>query len=115
MKVGQKVWMRGIGNNRNLGVVEGEVTKVGRKYFDVAEIRKDGWKFSTQFHIDSLMNVTQYSSCWQVYFNQQDILDEDEKSQLLKDIREAFNYYNTDKAFTLSQLRKVKSILDGEK
>jgi hypothetical protein len=104
--VGMTVYLKPINNaaRRSKDVQEGIVSKVGRKYFEV-----EGF-YRTKFSIDELIEVSEYAPDWKVYLSKQELLDEQEFENLLRDIRLFFSNYGKVN-LTLDQLRKIKAII----
>jgi hypothetical protein len=104
--VGMTVYLKPINNaaRRSKDVQEGIVSKVGRKYFEV-----EGF-YRTKFSIDELIEVSEYAPDWKVYLSKQELLDEQEFENLLRDIRLFFSNYGKVN-LTLDQLRKIKVII----
>lgn len=113
-QVGQKVFLRPVNNAARGGnkvIKKYEVKSVGRKYFEVW----DGlWVHSgIKFHLDSLREVTEYTSDYALYFSVQEILDEDESNDLVCNIRGVFGSYGKI-GLTLAQLRNINTIIKEE-
>lgn len=107
IEVGTKLYLKPVNNMARYGKVEikeVEVTKVGRKYFEV-----DGFS-RTKFAIEGLKQFTKYSPDWEVYFSKQDILDETEHENLTGEIKSVFKPYGKID-LTLDQLRRIKEII----
>lgn len=118
LEVGQKVWVKRIGNEaRNINgvdglIIEAEVVSVARKYFT---LKSERGYFSRRFFIDSGADDRGgYISGYQVYLSKQEIYDEVEAAGLYQEIRKTWFDYGAKKA-TLSQLRAVKAILEESK
>ena len=115
--LGQTLYRLPIGNRARRGV-EHELTpvvvcSVGRKYFSVKE-PDSRYPNETKHHIDTGFEVSDYSSTYQIYYSEQEYLDECESKRLNNALREAFQYYGKSN-FTLDQLRAVSAILFPEK
>ncbi len=78
LRVGQTVYLEPRGNaaRRDDSIVEGVVTKVGRKYFEVGHYGK--------FYLYEGLQVTEYTPSWKVYLSKREIaLYQRVKSELL--------------------------------
>ncbi|MBX4152277.1 beta barrel domain-containing protein [Paenibacillus lautus] len=110
MNVGDKVFLKAVGNNargrKEVLIREDVITKIGRKYFEVGS----GYK-PLKFHIEGLQQETGgYIADWELYFTKQDILDEDEFQRLAWDIKTRFGGYGKVN-LTLDQLRRIDAII----
>lgn len=115
--VGRKVYLT-LGYNRSRNsdpntIIESEIIKVGRKYFEI-----DVEKYNKpKFYIEDLKQVTEYCVDYIVYLEKQIILDQREFSNIVSNIKKVFgNYrYSEPKKLTLDQLRRIDKILkEGE-
>lgn len=110
-QIGQTLYRLPI-NNRRRGVeptlTPVVVKSVGRKYFTVHP-HDEEWN-ETEHHIDSGLEVSDYSPGYAIYNTEQEYRDEVDLERLNSKIREAFRYYGPCK-FTLEQLRAVAAIL----
>lgn len=108
--VGQKVFLKPVGNNArydNKEIKEYIVKKVGRKYFEVWD---GSWEYSAiRFHLEDLSQATIYSADWKLYFSMQDILNADERSNLIAHLRKTFDQWSR-LSLTLDQLRRIDAI-----
>jgi hypothetical protein len=114
LSVGQKVYLRPIGNNargNNREVQERQIKRVGRKYFEAWD-GKNQYTI-TKFYIKDNRQVTNYSADWALYFSRQEILDENERLELTEEIRKTIGHYGSHK-LTLEQLRSIAQIVRGE-
>ncbi|MFO1442872.1 hypothetical protein KDN24_06540 [Bacillus sp. Bva_UNVM-123] len=84
--------------------------KVGRKYFFVGSEGAINQRWMTKFNIEDLRQVTEYSDDWELYFSEQEILNDEEIEKLSKDIRLKFGSYGK-LGLTLDQLRRIKQII----
>ena len=111
LEIGMEVWLEPINNQLRYGSkkpVKAVITKIGRKYFEVAKV---GWeRFPMKFQIEDLKQKTDYSPDWKFYFDEQHILDEQEHVMLTKHMRSLFSRYD-DKILTLEKLRKIHAII----
>ena len=89
--VGQKVWMKpGVNTSRRIkGPREGEITKVGRKYLEVAVGGK-----TYKYDINTFKEVSDYVADWHLYCDLQQLLDEEERAKLTTEIRKTFDRHN---------------------
>lgn len=109
LKIGQKVWLVKIGNLARRGQPEPEevtVSKVGRKYFEVAELHG-----RAKFDLDSMTEVSDYSPSYCIYLILQDYLDTKEANQIYDELHKHFGNYGRTK-FPLEKLRKIKEIIN---
>ena len=112
LTVGKKVYLKPAGNNARYGKkepVESVIEKVGRKYFYVLPV--DNERYAVKFYLSNLREVTDYSPGWEFYFSLQEILDDQERHKLSKEIHEIFDYHPR-RRLTLDQLRRIKAIID---
>ena len=118
LKVGNKCYLKAQGNEerRHKGksfeewIREGEIVKIGRKYFTV----KCGvWE--RKYSIEDFTEVTDYCSDWAFYFSKQDILDEMEVEKLEFSIKNRFSGFGKNPSkLTLEQLRRINDIIKEE-
>ena len=105
IKVGTKVFMKPTGNAANHykgQIQEGEITKVGRKYFYVEDRKYD---------IQTLEYTTRDStSGWIIYSTKQEILDEKEKEVLLDKLRDFFDWSGKAQELSLENLKDMAKI-----
>lgn len=112
MEVGQIVYLKPSGNQARVSsdIRKGEITKIGRKYF---EVKTEGYWRETKFHKEGLRQVTEYTPDWQLYFSEQEILDEKEFNKLVDLLGDYFSWRSKVK-LTLEQLRRIKEITDED-
>jgi hypothetical protein len=108
LSVGTKVYLKPVNNAARRGnreIIEAEIIKVGRKYFEVNRglIRK--------YNIKNLSQVTEYAPDFELYFSYQEILDEYETNDLYSEIGSSFGTWSK-KDLTLDQLRRIKAIIN---
>lgn len=110
MEVGQVVYLRPVGNQARYSkeIQQGEITKIGRKYFYV-KISYDEIQFCIQNNLQKNTGYG-YGRDWDLYFSEQEIFDENEYLQLLGSIQKFFREYQP--KVSLEQLRKIASILN---
>lgn len=124
LKIGQEIWVkvednsnlsRRIGNDIEERILKGKVVKVGRKYVTV-KFKNDKMDcyYEDKFSIeDDYKQVYTFGGAnYKLYLKKQDILDEKESDELYSKIKIAFDGYKN-KDFTLSQLRKIVSIIES--
>jgi hypothetical protein len=121
LAVGDKIFVKPVGNNARGGnskVEEWEVKVVGRKYITAGR-PEETVRWSVKFYRwDApdfpLRQVTEYSPDWQVYYDLQHIMDEQEYATLLREIRSAISPGGgySKPSLTLKQLRCIKHIID---
>lgn len=106
--VGQKVWVNPSGLHRvKRDPYEATISKVGRKYFELeGECRR---KYRLSNGIEH--NETNYKS--KVYTDIQQILDEQEHSEVQDELRKIFSGYGK-LNYDLTTLRKVKLLLEND-
>lgn len=107
-RIGQTLYRLPIGNLTLTPVV---VKSVGRKYFSVHP-QDDKWN-ETKHHIDSGLEVSDYTVGKTLYQTEQEYRDEVELNRLNSNLQKAFNYFGQCQ-FTLDQLRAVSAILFPE-
>lgn len=110
LAIGQKVYLQPSGNQARYckETQEYEVKKIGRKYL---EVWKDQREYTTvKFYLEDLRQVTDYTADWVLYFNKQEILDEQEFNTLEREIKDAFNIWGKS-ALSLAQLRQIHAII----
>jgi hypothetical protein len=110
LTVGQTVCVKCIGYNRRgkNDLEDAVITKVGKKYFELY-----GW-VGVRFFIDTLIQDGKgYSPSFRVYLTKQEILDEQEKSELYNAIkRQFFDTFSNKQKISLQQLRDVVKLLN---
>jgi hypothetical protein len=106
--IGQKVWMKpGRNTSRRINkTLEGEIIKVGRKYLYVT-VNSRTYKYD----INTFEQVTDYIADWYLYFDLQQILDEEECAKLTSEIRTALSHDNRQPDLTIEQLRQIHAII----
>lgn len=113
LEVGMKVFAKpGVNRSRySKEIDEGEIIKVGRKYF---EVNFGGYQI-VKFYKDSLEQVTEYAPEYILYFSKEEILEEEELISNAREINTFF--YFTDmhslqkQGITLEKTRKILEIL----
>lgn len=109
LKVGQKVYVKRIGNAargpRGSYYTEETIRTVGRKWFTL-----ESWP-SDRFSIEDMIEDSHgYSATLCVYLTEQEILDDQEYSTLKAEITEYFSWMKQHKP-TLDQLRRISQII----
>ena len=96
-------------NSKN-EISERTITKIGNKLFEVDNSDR------CKFNIETLKYVNkEYSqSNRQLYFSEQEILDQRERGTLIQKLRKAFDWGGPQLQCTLEQLREVTKILNIE-
>lgn len=84
MKIGDKAYLKAVGNmargRKEMLIKESEITKIGRKYFEVG-----GGSKPIKFFIEnSKQENGGYAANWELYHSKQEIFDEEEFKELLK-------------------------------
>lgn len=111
--IGKEVWLRPTYYGVQFGYkthIPGVISKVGRKYIEV----KYGNNFnrSAKFDMtDNLREKNDYHTTWVLYWNEQDILDEIEHSELKSKCERFFKDWSR-KLLTTDQYRRIAKIID---
>ncbi len=88
------------------------VEKVGRKYFVV---RNENGNFRDEFLLEDWTEHTEYSSSVCAYATEQEWLNEQEASEILKFLREIFSRGSSiASSLPLESLRKIRAIIEIE-
>lgn len=115
-EVGQVIYSLNVNNaarGRKQELTRLTVSSVGRVYFTLEDER--GYKLRNRFRIDNWEEDTEYTSNHSLYECEQDWLDEKEVCDLVSEITLEFNHMaRPGVKYSLQQLRKIKSIIDGE-
>ena len=114
-KVGDILYSLNIGNaarHRKQKLTPVEVKKVGRKYFTVGDDGKSWWE--QQYHIKDWRLKTQYSPDSCLYATIKEYEDEKETSRICRKIKDYFEYGHNRMNVSLSDLKKIESILDAD-
>ena len=109
--VGQKLYALNIGNRaRNMQqvLIDAEVVKVGRKYF---EVRLFGYLTTTKFSLDGWLEVSDYSAGYKLYSTPQEWDDEKELKKLRKKLSDIFAYSYGRTELPLECLREIDAII----
>ncbi len=101
MKVGDKIYLV----EKHFGVVEHEISKVGRKWFYAGTRLRFGIK--TRREDVFATGMSRYA-----YLSLQEIEDKQEENKLYEFINEKFRYYNG--KMSLENLRKIEQIIKSE-
>lgn len=91
-----------------------KITKLGNKYLEIGMLDGSLSYFSrNKYYIETLALVTEYGcGARTLYLNKQEFLDEKERNELYKKIKNYFAYHTTNENFTLDQLRRINLILE---
>ena len=102
IQVGQTVYLEPTGNacRYSKDIIKTKVKKVGRKYFEVENMR-------SKFDLEKMCEVSNWCSDWTVYLSRQEIEDKNEKESINKAMRELFGRHNK---LSLEQLRQIQKI-----
>jgi hypothetical protein len=114
LTLGQKVYLKPVNNAARYGnkeIKEQTILKIGRKYFLVGAEGQTNERWMTKFSIEDLREVSDYSPDYELYFSKQEILDEEESNDIVRDIRLKFGSYGKIN-LTLDQLRRIKAIIN---
>lgn len=108
IKAGMTLWQRETDMQGNsIGITNVEVASVGKKYFYLDEYKR------YKYNKETMCLVSEYSqTSGKLYFDRQQILDENEHRELIRSIRKYFDHWGgqSDKT-TLEQLREVGKVL----
>ena len=66
-------------------------------------------RFMRKFHVENMMQVTEYTPDWKLYLSKQAILDDNERDELIRTIRNQMYLEH----LTLEQLREIKKIISN--
>jgi hypothetical protein len=108
MEVGQKIFLKPIGNaaRGDSEIKECVITKIGRKYFEVDP------KYYGRFNIESMSQDSgRYISNYQAYLSITEIEEEREAQAIYGSLRNIFSAYTN--RIPLDKLRGIKEILDN--
>jgi hypothetical protein len=107
MKIGQEVYLERMGNAARYSnePIATEITKIGRKYITVAF---NDYKF---FIEDNEQFSPVYSADYKLYYSLEELSEKIEKRKLDSEVRQQFQYWG-ESAFTLDQLKRIKSIIE---
>ncbi|AGH56791.1 hypothetical protein Phi19:2_gp013 [Cellulophaga phage phi19:2] len=108
MKVGQLIYFEPQGNasRYNKDIKTCTISKIGRKYFEVKEIR------NARFFIETLKHDGgEYCSNYSGYLSLKEIQDKKEAHKLNEEISRYFTLNST--RVSLEKMRKIKQILDN--
>lgn len=114
LKVGQKVYLQpGVNvSRRDSSIKEGQITKVGTKYFCVT-IGNSSYAY--KFHIEDLKQTTVYTPDYYVWLNERELLDAIELKALQMHFYKLFYAHPASEAIkSLDKLRRMKAILEEE-
>ena len=111
-EVGQRVFSLNIGNaarHREQVLTPCIVTKVGRKYFTVRKEGDESGCSDTEYHIDSLMQKTEYSANSRIYSTAKEWEEDKEYAELESKLKKLFSYGG--RHLSLEQLRGIAEIV----
>jgi len=112
LEIGKNIYLKTINNEARGGtrIIETKIETISKKYFTVSSLSRN------KFRNSDLLEETNFSQNYVVYFDKQEILDELESIKLYNIIRENFqNYAHSDGSklkVSLEQLRKISEILE---
>jgi hypothetical protein len=108
LKVGQTLWVVEQDCRQNyLKHKECTISKVGNKNFELKEFPRN------KFSIESLEIASDFNNNTKCYFTLQEILDINEKTNLLSKLNSCFDWRNG-KNISLEKLRKISDIISEE-
>ena len=100
-------------DSRNCSTFTVKVTKVGRKYFTVSNV-KEGYKYPTvEFEINDWYQKGDYRS-WTLYLNLQEYEEVLEIDRLNSQIRTCFSSVYGKSKLSLDQLKRINSIIQEQ-
>ena len=108
MEVGQKIYLKPIGNQARYSkeIKETIISKIGRKYFEVED---SGYG---RFFIDTMnQDCGQYVSGYTCYLSLQEIEHEKEAKILSEKIKKVFSGFSPD--LPLDKLKKIERIINS--
>ena len=114
MEVGQKVWLEPWGNSarNNQEIKQGEVIKIGRKYYTVivGKWQELVYEIQTNKHKNDGYNNGGYH----IYFSQEQLELKKEKEELHEFMRKFFDYgYGLNiRNLSIEKLREIKQIIE---
>lgn len=114
--VGQKLFSLNIGNaarHRKQVLTPVVVTKVGLKYFTVAE--DDKWRLESQYHIDTWREKTEYTEHSKLYESEQSYKDEVERGSICLRLWKCFEYGRNQMNLSNETLRKIDALVNEDK
>ena len=117
-QVGDTVYLKPINNQgrRSNGILERQVTRVGRKYFYVADLSEEKRSFRSEIkiNIETMEEDQDYRlGEWKAYYSLQDIEDERECAEIGQQLSRIF--IGSRHGLTLDQLRRIKAITEEGK
>ena len=114
-KVGDILYSLNIGNaarNQKQVLKRVEVKKVGRKYFTVGDEGNSWWE--QQYHLSNWRMKTEYSADSYLYRTVKEYKDEKEEHKICKNLSDCFEYGKNKLRLSLSDLRRIESILEAK-
>ena len=110
LKVGQIIWTLNVNDaarRREQILTEREITKVGSKYFYFKEGHRE-----VKFHIETLREVSNYTSNYTIYLNDQDYYDQKHRYELLSKIKGKLETRYEVDGISLEKLGMIADILE---
>lgn len=106
LRAGQSVWVHSRRGN-SFSFEEERIKKIGREYFYLEGSKWDRTKFS----IETLREVSEYTTSIAIYLDPQEYYDSVESDKLFIEIKDRFfrSYQNK---IPLEKLREIKKILE---
>lgn len=105
--VGKTVFAKPIGSyNRDWGIIECKVSKIGKKYFYV----DDKCIENNRFFLSNMLHDSDTSPSWKIYLSIDIIKKEDEDQKLLSEVSGYFRANGCAK-LSVDQLTKIKEII----
>jgi hypothetical protein len=108
LTVGQTVFVKTADYQRRVVVRETTVTRVGRKFFEIAD-----YEFSrSRFSVETMRVCRDIGvNSERCYLTRQEIDDEREYQELQDSLRRMFDHWGSSSTLTLDQLRRVDAIV----
>lgn len=104
------VYLRPTIHNHAKKVLEGTLSKIGRKYYTVVSHHQE-----YKFRVEDNSDASQYGPNYALYFSKEDLDDGIERDKLLVRMSRFFQLSsNESKTLTLGQLRRIAAIIDTE-
>ncbi|HEY0657263.1 MAG TPA: hypothetical protein VGD05_02255 [Pyrinomonadaceae bacterium] len=113
VKLGQTVFITGSGNN-TVGLIETTVSKVGKKYFEVEQL-----KYRARFLVDTLEEEHSGRMLsgrnWKLYLSKQEYDDETERAEIGRRLRDWVNKSGIRHlTLNLEDLRTIDTIISKD-
>lgn len=112
IKIGTILYSEYTKRDKTKEISKHTVTKIGKKYFYIDDEHSPR---HCNYSIENLKYKSKHSSQYnnQLYFNEQEILDKNEKSEIISFLRNFFSY-NYNVKLSLESLCKIKQIITNE-